>query len=297
MIPVIAYSTKKFPWMGVFAESAQRGGLELIQIINESGVNSETCKAFASNYRHLSPNPLAFELACFERYFAISDYAAEKGYSSFYMSDTDILFNDLVGDELRRITEGVDVMLSRPHREYERASELIEYSPHFSFWTKEAIDDFIDFFVKIYRTDEGRDLIDRTYRSNKIINPYSGVSDMTLCHLWLNANKPRFRNSVFTDERVTIDHNIAMGDHRIRNQFKKNNGIKSLDVVDGKLFFQNSNSGLSYPLVMHFQGKYKIIMKDVFNKKLAWAYSKAALVSGVRAAKWLKSQVMMQAAT
>jgi hypothetical protein len=297
MIPVIAYSTKKFPWMGVFAESAKRGGLELIQIINESGVNSETCKAFVANYRHLSPNPLAFELACFERYFAISAFASEKGYASFYMSDTDILFNDSVDDELRRITEGFDVMLSRPQREHAGTSELIEYSPHFSFWTKEAIDDFIDFFVKTYSTDEGKDLIDRTYRSNKIIAPYSGVSDMTLCHLWLKANKPKFRNSVFTDQRVTIDHNMAMGDHKIQNQFKKSNGIKSLDIVDDRLFFQDSNDGLSYPLVMHFQGKYKIIMKDVFNRKLAWANAKAALVSGVRMARWLRSQVMMQAAS
>jgi hypothetical protein len=297
MIPVISYSTKKFPWMSVFGESAKRGGLELIQIINESGASSEACKAFAGNYRHLSPNPPAFELACFERYFAISDYAAEKGYSSFYMSDSDILFNDSVEEELRHITNGFDVMLSRPQREYQGASELIEYSPHFSFWTKEAVDDFINFFVKTYRTEEGRDLIDRTYRSNKIIAPYSGVSDMTLCHLWLNANKPKLRNSVFTEDRVTIDHNIAMGDHRIRNQFKRNTGMKSIDIVDGKLFFQGSNGALSYPLVMHFQGRYKIIMKDVFNKKLAWAYAKAALVSGVRTAKWLKSRVMMQAAT
>jgi hypothetical protein len=297
MIPVIAYSTKTFPWMGIFAESATRGGLNLIQIINDSGVNFARFKAFVSNYRHLSPNPLAFELACFERYFAISSYASEKGYSSFYMSDTDILFNEAVDDELRLITEGVDVMLSRPHRGHEGASRMIEYSPHFSFWTKKAIDDFIDFFVKTYSTDEGRDLIDRTYRSNKEIAPYSGVSDMTLCHLWIDANKPRFRNSVFTEDRVTIDHNIAMGDHKVKNQFKRSIGMKSLDVVDGKLFFQNSNGGLSYPLVMHFQGKYKILMRDVFERKLARASAKAALVSGVRIAKWLGSQAMAQVST
>lgn len=296
MIPVIAYSTKKFAWMEVFAESARRSELELIQIINESGTRSEKCKAFASTYRHLSPNPLAFELACFERYFAISDYASEKGYSSFFMSDTDILFNDSVSDELSHLTEGVDVMLSRPRRDYKGASELIEYSPHFSFWTKEAIDDFIDFVVKTYRTDEGKNLIDQTYRSNRVIAPYSGVSDMTLCHLWLNANKPRLRNSVLVDERYTIDHNIAMSDHAARNQFKKRNGIKSLDVDGGKLYFQSNNDKLSYPLVMHFQGKYKIIMRDVLNKKLAWAYAKAALVSGVRIAKGLKSRVLMQEA-
>ncbi len=295
MIPVITFSTKKFPWMNVFAESAKRGGLELIQIVNESGITSEKYKAFASNYRHLSQNPAAFELACIGRYFAISDYASEKGYSSFFMSDNDILFNDSVSEELRRLTDGVDVMLSRPQRD--GASELIEYSPHFSFWTKEAVDDFIDFVIKTYRTEEGKDLIDRTYRSNRAIVSYAGISDMTLCHLWLNANKPRFRNSVSTEDRVTIDHNMVLSDHRVINQFKKRNGIKSLELVGGKLFLQDNNGGLSYPLVMHFQGKYKVIMKDVLNKKLAWAYKKAGLVTGLRIARWLKSRVVTQAAS
>lgn len=292
MIPVIAFSTKKFPWMDVFAESARRGGLELIQIVSESGISSEKYKAFASDYRHLSQNPVAFELACFGRYFAISDYASEKGYSSFFMSDNDILLNDSVSEELWSLTEGVDVMLSRPQRE--GTSELIEYSPHFSFWTKDAIDDFIDFVVKTYRTKEGKDLIDRTYRSNNAIASYAGISDMALCHLWLNANKPRFRNSVSTEDRVTIDHNMAMSDHRVVNQFRKRNGIKSLKLVDGKIFFQDNDGGLSYPLVMHFQGKFKIIMKDVLNKKLALANAKAALVSGGRIARWLGSQVRVQ---
>jgi hypothetical protein len=119
---------------------------------------------------------------------------------------------------------------------------------------------------------------------------------MTLCHLWLNSNRPRFRNSVLIDEHLTIDHNIALGDHRFRNQFKKRNGIKSMDLVNGKLYLQGNNNKLSYPLVMHFQGKYKIIMKDVLNKRLAWAYAKAALVSGVRLAKGLKSRVLIQEA-
>jgi hypothetical protein len=289
MIPVISYSTKKFPWMDVFAASAVKGGVELVQIVNDTGARSEKCKSFVHNYRHLSPNPLAFELACFERYFAISDYASEKGWSSFFMSDADIVFNDRISDGLSRITEGIDVMLSRPHRDGH--SDLIEYSPHFSFWTKESIDDFIEFLLKTYSSDEGKELIERTYQSNKVIAPYAGVSDMTLCHLWMNAQRPRFRNSVSVEEGITVDHNIAMGDHNVMNQFKKRNGIKSLDVVGGKLVFQDKSTGYSYPLVIHFQGKYKMMMKDVLNRKLTRAYSKAAFVSGARIAKWIASKV------
>jgi hypothetical protein len=281
VIPIITYSTRDFPWIEVFSESVRRSGLRLVQIDNSAVQSSARNQKFKASYRHLSRNPLAFELACFDRYFAILDYASKNKISSFFMCDTDVLLNGKVGEDLIHLTEGLDVMLSRPQRGYPGYSEILEYSPHFSFWTTESIDDFIDFFVDAYCTEEGAVLIDQAYRSNAA-HSAAGLSDMTLCHLWLNARRPKFRNSALLDGDLVIDHNMALSDHAFPNQFKKRSGIKSLVLADGGLHFQENNGKLFYPLIMHFQGKYKMIMKDVLNRSLTASYAKAAIVSGLR---------------
>jgi len=58
--------------------------------------------AFASVYKHNSPNPAPFELKCFQRWFVLAEFARSRNLTEFWSFDWDVLvFTDLAAENLR----------------------------------------------------------------------------------------------------------------------------------------------------------------------------------------------------
>lgn len=278
---IVAYETRNVPHLAVFLESCKRARADVTVLRAKPERSHVLYKRFRENYFHLSPNPPAFELACFERYFAINEYLVRSGLANAILSDTDILVQPCFITHIDQFVGEVDVMLSALDQ-CGRASPHTEMSPHFSFWTRASVASFINFVVWCYTSNQGQELIRSTAAANKRISSRSGVSDMTLCALWVRAEKPKLLNSTTIIEGTTIDHNIALAAHAEPDQFNMRLGVKKLVDSEGILKFHAKSGFLVSPLALHFQGKYKIMMGDVLERRHFATLLKTGLVSSLR---------------
>lgn len=281
---IVAYETRAVPHLGAFLESCKRSRADVEVVRAGPEMSHADYRRFRENYFHLSPNAPAFELACFDRYFAIHEYLNRSGLNNVILSDTDVLVQSCFTGHIDQYVGGVDVMLSALDQRG-RGSSYMEMSPHFSYWTRASLASFIEFLAWCYSSSKGRDLLKSTASSNQQISSRSGVSDMTLCALWVQSEKPKFLNSTAITEGVTIDHNIALATHSEPDQFDMRFGVKQLVYSDGMFKFRTRTGFLVSPLALHFQGKYKLSMSDVLERKRLAAAIKFGLISCLRAIK------------
>lgn len=278
---IVAYESRVVPHLAAFLESCKRSSAN-VEVVQSGPERSHShYKRFRENYFHLSPNPPAFELACFDRYFAVNEYLVRSCLNDAILSDTDVLVQPCFTTCIDQYVGGVDVMLSALDQRG-RGSSYMEMSPHFSYWTRDSLASFINFIVWCYTSSKGQELIRSTASTNQQISNRSGVSDMTLCALWVQSEKPNFLNSTTIIQGVTIDHNIALATHSEPDQFSMRLGVKQLVHSDGIFKFRTRSGSLVSPLALHFQGRYKISMADVLERRRLAAAIKFGLISSLR---------------
>ncbi len=282
LYPILAFSNAKAKHEAQFVASCAQRHISLSVL--RACVNEDSklrFDAFRSRYVHLSSNPARFELACFERYFAIQGVLQQCNYRRFIMSDTDILLNvDAASLLAGFVPNDIDVMLSRT--EPTRSEARFEYSPHFSLWTKEALLDFVRYLEAIYSSPGG---VGRLHEISRVVSPRGGatnISDMTLCHLWAEDVRPRIFNSTSIVNHTTVDHNISIRDHCTGEALQYCLGMKRLSLEQGRWVFKTKGGSSATPIALHFQGKYKLLMKQVFQGQLVRASALSAAIAAAR---------------
>jgi hypothetical protein len=264
MLPLVTFADARYPESPLRAlrHSCQRNGAELTRLstfdVSEGTPYEEFPKSFFVS------GMIKFNLVCFCRHIAIYEHAKSRGLQRYIMMDPDVLLNERASDALAEfLPNDVDVMLSHIKRDIPGTENLLAYSPHFSFWTREAHKDFIEFFIEQYATEAGRDRIRAIGKANRSVVGSSIVSEMTLLHLWANVRKPAVFNSTAIRNGVTIDHNISLSNHAEPNQFRIRYGMKQLVRRDGRLYFVKRDGSLVYPIALHFQGRDKMLMSSI----------------------------------
>lgn len=121
---------------------------------------------FAKVYEHHSPNPFAFELMCFQRWFVIKEFVCKNIGGAFLYCDTDtLLFTDITEDLKTWVDYSFTICRTG--------------TPCFTYFNKGEIEKFTDFIYRLYSSMEGRDLI-RTYAKRlRDEKKRYGISDMT----------------------------------------------------------------------------------------------------------------------
>lgn len=94
---------------------------------------------------------------------------------------------------------------------------------HCSYWTKEALNDFLDFCVKSYTTDN--ELLIEKWNYHLKRREAGGVCDMTLAYLWAK-DKPGVLNSALILDGGTIDQNICDRANYSEDEYLYNNFAK-----------------------------------------------------------------------
>ncbi len=210
----------------------------------------------ATAYEHRSINSEAFELQCFQRYFAMSSIIPEG--ESWFMLDSDVVvFQPFAA--VRTYFDMVDADLVGSVGFGPNGLEH-QISPHFTVWTRALAQDFCDFIVETYEAGIGA-LIARLTADSSVTAKQTNVSDMVLLQAWVKERGLRLFNTNQVRNGMYIDHNISQ-----------------LSIPDGRFaaflgakMWRKTSNGVELalegapvaPIAMHFPGRYKQLIAAI----------------------------------
>lgn len=217
---------------------------------------------FEKVYQHMSTNPYTFELNCFRRFFASYEFAKANGIQSFMMLDSDCL---AFADFSKLDFNGVDVGLSMPQNQ---ENYCWTASPHASFWTLQALEDFLQYlFYKYTKDSEDLEVKWEYHQRNKI---RGGICDMTLLYLWAVSNRGfNVLNTTKSLQGGVFDHFLSVTEGYEIGEFPVNKfcGIKHLCFKDGRAYFRKKSGEWIQTYTIHAQGKSKIYIKELYKQR------------------------------
>lgn len=220
------------------------------------GYGNALYQRLVAAYEHHSVNSAAFELQCFQRYFAMSGIIPEG--EAWFMLDSDVVviqpfstvrtyFDAIDADVVGSVGFGPDGL---EH----------QVSPHFTVWTRALAQDFCDFMVETYETGIEA-LIARLVVDTGVPAKHISVSDMVLLHAWVKERGLRLFNTNLVRNGMYIDHNISQ-----------------LLIPDGRFaaflgakMWHKTSSGIKLalegtpvaPIAMHLPGRYKKLIAAI----------------------------------
>lgn len=216
-LPLIIVHKGKQPYLKKVIHLAESYGNRVILLGDESNktfchewyncneYSSEKLAEFNSKYIHMSTLTEEFERFCFERHFYILDFVQKKDINAFVEMDSDVLlYRHFVQDDYMNCTWSGT---------WNGKGESV--SPHFSFFTKKKLADFVDFCLELYEQPLLEKLEKRWiyFLDNKLAG---GNCDMTALYFWMQMNQDGKND--FSDE-----HYINLGDG---NEKEKDNKLK-----------------------------------------------------------------------
>lgn len=231
----------------------------------------ERYQEFKQKYIHMSTNEYAFELGCFKRYFCVYDYARKHRISQIWMLDSDlIIYEDISKIDM----SNYDVAY------YWWYGTDLEYnwtvSPHCSYWTLDAMNDFIEFLLEAYTN--GLKVLEEKWCYHRENNIEGGICDMTLLYLWDSRKKWRVFNTgmIATDNSVFdsyINSELLANESVIMNEKL---GLKKVHFHSRKPFFQLQDGTLMRAITIHAQGRRKMYISNLIRGDSAYLLYKAS---------------------
>lgn len=205
---------------------------------------------FKEKYIHMSTNSEEFELACFQRYFSLYELMKKCNLERAIMLDSDILVTMSLGD--LGIWSEKEVSFSVPlnQNEYEWVA-----SPHVFYCTKNMLEKFTGYLLSAYTNQISK--LEEKYHYHKEHNLKGGICDMTLLYLW--SKEIEFLN-LYDMSNYYFDHTMQ---ERASFIWDKVLHMKKIRIKDGQMYLINADKKLIQPVVLHFQGSTKSIVKDL----------------------------------
>lgn len=212
---------------------------------------------FKNSYKHMSANPIAFELQCFKRFFLMQRVAEEKQLDHFWMIDSDLLLVENLSELTNFLIENkYDCSLSIQENKNPFGWSA---SPHISFWTRKSLSEFINFCIYTYTIDPQLLIEKYNYHTANAIP--GGICDMTLLFLWSKDREGTHNNAKY-DRKINLllDHNINESKNHGSDQFSFNRvlSIKNIFFHENKYYCEDVVSKQNVPVAcLHFQGSAK----------------------------------------
>lgn len=210
---------------------------------------------FEKIYRHMSTNRIEFETGCIKRYYLLYAFMNKMNIDSCFMMDSDVcVYSNL---------ENLDF------EEYDVACGVVDNgipntwcaSPHSSFWKKEALKNYLIYLYELYRNKDCR--LEKIWGYHQRNNLSGGISDMVLLRLWLNDEKPRWKNLAVAEEGQVFDDNVNCSCNYIGQEYQLRNllfkrKIKKIIFSENKAFLVNMEGKNIEALIVHAQGEAKM---------------------------------------
>ena len=265
--PLIFIHTGKQRYLKEVIRLAEEHGNEVYLIGDES--NQSYCRnwidanqleisgyeRFKTLYKHMSTNRTEFELGCFKRYYLLQAFINKMHFDTCFMMDSDVcVYADLTHMNLGRYDVACGVV-------DDEIPNIWCASPHSSFWTKDALNRFLEFMEATYeKHDSGLYDIWEYHQKNGI---FGGVSDMVLLRLYINDEQRQWKNLAIADKGEVFDDNVNCSCNYIGQEYRMrkllfHRQIKKVIFDKGRAYLLNMQNERVLTPVIHAQGEAKM---------------------------------------
>ena len=244
---------------------------------NTTPIESDNYQHFQENYVHMSTNSQQFEIFCFKRFFYLEKWMKVNDVKQAFLLDSDIMTFSNYTTELSPILEEdyiASLMTGGNQDNFYWVS-----SPHFSYWTLDALKDFTSFCMMAYSDKDIRDKLEKKFQWHVDNNKPGGICDMTLLYLWSKGN-PKVATLTKVMNNRTLDHNINVSTNFFDNEYKMQFGFKKIIFKNGIPYGFNrfSNQEIRF-LCIHCQGSSKGLMRFFYHENLRIFYPLGKLLA------------------
>ena len=213
---------------------------------------------FAKVYQHQSGLDEDFERICFQRWILLRDLMRRRNWNQLLHLDSDVLLFSNIEQVGKRFDNSV--MTLAPW-----FGDNSRWCGHTNFINQpDALDQFVDFIFKLYTTDEGKRLREKSY------NETGWISDMTCLGLFRQqtslsiADLRQIIDGAIFDDFIASTQDIY---EKANRWFRKR--MKRIIFKDGVPYCRLKESGERIRLLsIHFQSPVKYMIKHFAKEKL-----------------------------
>lgn len=212
---------------------------------------------FEQVYVHYSPNSYQFELFCFQRWFAISEFAQKQHLEKFLVCDTDAFLYCNIDDEFDKYSN-VDFTITR------------NGTPCFTYFSKDSIKRFVEYITWCYTSKVGKKRIEDYHQRLVKGNKGYGISDMSAFVAWEQLGGAMAIHVDVPNKSIAYDHNFIDV-----NDGYKMDGSHKLIAWENDIPYEFLASTGEKILIkgIHLQGKSKYLI----HKMIPYKYIKPVL--------------------
>jgi hypothetical protein len=189
-------------------------------------------REFMHSYVKMSDYPDSYEAAFWKRPFVVEAWMKSEGIKEVFLIDSDVMSFADYSKEIAPLLPGncqaTLMVTSRKQGIGELWSSL-----HFSYWTREALQDFTAFCVNAYKDRSIRMKLEAKYQWHIDNHRPGGVCEMTLLHFWAEQNSTTVLNLAKPINNCVADLAISGSTNYFEDEYEMLGGFKRLVFRDG----------------------------------------------------------------
>lgn len=236
-----------------------------------STLESERWKEFEQVFENMSTYPTSWAKGIFKRFFIIEEYLKDKDIDKFILLDSDVLVY-LNFSEMFRDCD-LDLAYCEPYNQDFNVKDgknmRMVANVGVSYWTKNALSQFIDFCIQSYRNKN--DLLEKKWHIHQREGYAGGVNEMTLVYLWVHTSKNlKYKNLCVEQDGRAFMHNYLTEVNYFDKEFIANSylGYKKVKIQNGMPIGIRKKDGSQVIFYnIHFVGDSKRLEKDFYEKQ------------------------------
>jgi hypothetical protein len=212
---------------------------------------------FEQVYVHYSPNSYQFELFCFQRWFAISEFVQKQHLEKFLVCDTDAFLYCNIDDEFDKYSN-VDFTITR------------NGTPCFTYFSKDSIKRFVEYITWCYTSEVGKKRIEDYHQRLVDSNKDYGISDMSAFVAWEQLDGAMAIHVDVPNNGIAYDHNFI----DVNDGYKMDGSHKLIAWENDIPYEFLASTGEKIMIKgIHLQGKSKYLI----HKMIPYKYIKPVL--------------------
>lgn len=232
---------------------------------------SDKYALFLEYYKKMSFYPDDYENSFWKRIFMVELWLQETRNSEFILLDSDIITFSNYTDSIRPFFQDLKPYAGLMTPKYQD-NYLWTSSCHFSYWTKEALDDFIEFSINVYKGNEFFKSLEEKWSWHRENNVPGGICEMTLLYFWSRDNSDVIKFGKIKNG-TSFDHNFNISVNYDNNEYLMEGNYKKVKFSKGTPIFHNLVEGRDVIFnCIHCQGKAKKLMFYFNNSFLKYLY-------------------------
>jgi hypothetical protein len=271
-IPVVIAHFGRHNYLQFCLQSAARFNTDVVFIGDESNkslwpscwnsgqADTQKFRQFMDSYVKLSDYADPYEMGLWKRPFMIEAWMKEEGVEKLFIIDSDVMsFADYSKEVAPQLPAdcGATIMVTAAEQ------EIGDWwsSFHFSYWTREALQDFTSFIVAAYRDPNLRGKLEAKYRWHIDNGRPGGICDITLLYFWAKEHAGKVLNLAKVTNQCVADLGVNTSTNYFDQEYEMRGGFKRLVFRNGIPFGFNKVLRQEVRFwCLHCQGQAKGVM-------------------------------------